>query len=429
MNYDDLRGILRYVPQFRGHTFVVLIDSHLLSHENLSNVMLDIALLHSLNIRVVVAFGARAQIAAEAEDRSIPISGPDATGVTDDTTLDLSVDIISRLTTDLLQHLTTVGIRAAVANAITVHPAGVIKGRDLGHTGSVDRVDVTTLQLLIDQGIIPLVPPLGYERQGRALRINSASVAVEVAVALNAAKLLFVGTNVIANSEGQRIRQLPVTEARELSAKDMGEITESSTANLLQHAARACEGGVQRVHFLDGRTDEALLGEIFSIEGVGTMVYGDDYQSIRPARRGDIDTITRMVRTAVMDEEIVERSRQEMRANIDHYFILEIDGQVLGTVSIQPWPEQRMAEVGCLYVRKSHEGRGYGRKLVQFAEKRAVSLHMSKLFALSTQAYNFFSNKLGYHNGEPEDLPPSRRDKLIKSGRNSRILIKSLPSS
>ena len=426
MKYDDLRGILRYVPQFRGHTFVVLIDSAIMAHENLSNVMLDIALLHSLNIRVVVGFGANQQVAAATKSRAIAISSPDAIGVTDDATLELSIDAISRLTTDLLQHLTSVGLKAAVPNAIVAHPAGVIRGRDLGHTGTVDRVDGAMIQALIDQGFVPVLPPLGYERTGRPLRLNSAAVAVEVASALRAGKLLFVGTGVVETAGGERIRQLSMEEARTLSGKSGNEETESSRVLLLRLAARACEAGVQRVHFLDGRTDEALLGEVFSIDGVGTMIYGDAYQAVRPAKKADIEAIIRMVRTAVADEEIVARSRQEMRANIEDYFVLETDGQMVGTVSVHPWMDQRMAEVGCLYVRKTHEGMGYGRRLVQFAEKRAQELQMKSIFALSTQAYNYFSNKLGFEPGTPENLPPARREKLERSGRNSRIMIKPL---
>lgn len=429
MKYDDIRGILRYVPQFRGQTFVVLIDSALISHENFGNVLLDLAVLHSLSIRVVVVFGARIQIMDLAARRGVTLSSPDATGVTDEATLEASIDAISRLSTTMLQHLAGVGLRAAVSNAVSVHPAGVIRGRDLGYTGAIDRIDTQTLQQLIDQGITPLVPPSGCERQGRTLRLNSAAVAVEVAVALHASKLLFVGAGVVEDAEHRRIRQLSIDEARALSARpsDNAE-SESSKVLLLRHAARACEGGVPRVHFLDGRTDDALLGELFSIEGVGTMVYGDAYQRIRPARRNDIDTIVRMVRTAVADDELVARSRHEIRASIDSYYVMEVDGTIVAIVSVQPWPDQAMAEIGCLYVRKSHEGMGFGRTLVQFAERRARDLGFTTVFALSTQAYNFFEGKLGYSTVDPTRLPATRLDKLRRSGRNSRVLMKEIKS-
>jgi amino-acid N-acetyltransferase len=430
MKYDDIRGILRYVPQFRGKTFVVLLDSALIEHDNLQNVLLDLAVLSSLSIRVVVVFGARQQVIDLAARRGVALTSPDATGVTDDKTLEVSVDAVSRLSVNLLQHLNGVGLRATVSNAVTAHPAGVIKGRDLGHSGAIDKVDAGMVLAIIDQGIIPVVPPLGFERSGRILRINSAGVAVQVAAAIGAAKLLFVGAGVVEDAKGQRIRQLSVEEAKALASRSGdGVETEHSQDLLLRHAARACEGGVARVHFLDGRTDDALLGELFSIEGVGTMVYGDAYQKIRPAKKADIEGILRMVRNAVDDEELVARSRQEIRASLEDYFVLEVDGIITGVVALHPWAEHKTAELAFLYVRQTHEGMGYGRKLVQFAEKRAREAGYDRIFALSTQAYNFFEQKLGFLSAGPADLPPLRREKLVKSGRNSKVMFKSLTPS
>lgn len=428
MNYDDIRGILRYVPQFRGQLFVVLIDSGIIEHENLANVMLDLAVLHSLSIRVVVVFGARHQIADLAARRGVEISNADATAVTDDATLEVAIDAISRLTTNLLQQFLVVNLRAGVANALIAHPAGVIRGRDLQNTGTIDRVDSQALHAMINDGMIPIVPPLGYERQGRVLRVNSAAAAVDVAISMRASKLLFAGPGTIEDRDGQRIRQLSVAEAKALAANPHDD-PDALKYVQLRHAARACEGGVARAHFIDGRTDDALLGELFSIEGVGTMVYADAYQQIRPARRADIPGIMGMIRRAVDDEELVERSREEIRANLSDYFVLELDGNIVGTVAIHPWLERGMAEVACVYIRRTHEGMGYGRKLVQFAEKRARELGAHTLFALSTQAYNFFSKKLGFQSAEPDILPPARLERLLRSGRNSRVMIRDLTAA
>ena len=425
MKYDDIRGILRYVPQFRGQTFIVLIDSGIIEHENMANVMLDLAVLHSLSIKLVVVFGARHQITDLAQRRGAVLSNADATGLTDDPTLEIALDAISRLTTDLMQQLTVVGLRAAVANAVAAHPAGVIRGRDLGSTGTIDRVDAQSLKLFIGDGMVPIIPPLGYEKQGRVLRINSAATAVEVAIALRASKLLFVGPGAIEDASGTRIRQLSVDEAKALAASS-SEAADSLKHVQIRHAARACEGGVPRAHFLDGRTDDALLGELFSIEGVGTMIYADAYQQIRPARKGDIPGIINLVRRAVDDEEIVARSKQEIRERLGDYFVLEVDGQLVGTVMVRPYPEEKLAELGFLYIRRSHEGMGYGRKLVKFAEKRARELGAKILFALSTQAYNYFGNQLGFLPAQEDLLPPDRLAKLQKSGRNSRLMARVL---
>ncbi|MES2709918.1 MAG: amino-acid N-acetyltransferase [Verrucomicrobiota bacterium] len=425
MKYDDIRGILRYVPQFRGQTFVVLIDSGIVEHENMANVMLDLAVLHSLSIRLVVVFGARHQITELGRKRGVTLSNADATGVTDEATLEVALDAISRLTTNLMQQLTVVGLRAGVSNAVAAHPSGVIKGRDLGSTGTIDRVDTQALKLFINDGMIPIVPPLGYERQGRVLRINSAATAVDTAISLGASKLLFVGPGAIEDAHGARIRQLSVAEAKALTPQSP-EGQDSLKEVQIRHAARACEGGVPRAHFLDGRTDDALLGELFSIEGVGTMIYADAYQQIRPARRMDIPGVINLVRRAVDDEELVSRSRQEIRENLSDYFVLEVDGQLVGTVTIHIYTGEKLAEVGFLYIRRSHEGMGFGRKLVSFAEKRARELGAKTLFALSTQAYNFFENKLGFLPADEALLPPERLEKLQKSGRNSRLMAKVL---
>lgn len=425
MKYDDIRGILRYVPQFRGQTFIVLIDSGIIEHENMANVMLDLAVLHSLSIKLVVVFGARHQISELAARRGVTLSNADATGLTDDVTLEVALDAISRLTTNLMQQLTVVGLRAGVANAIAAHPAGVIRGRDLGSTGTIDRVDAQSLKLFIGDGMVPIIPPLGYEKQGRVLRINSAATAVEVAIALGASKLLFVGPGAIEDATGARIRQLSVDEAKALAAHP-AESADSLKQVQIRHAARACEGGVPRAHFLDGRTDDALLGELFSIEGVGTMIYADAYQQIRPARKGDIPGIIGLVRRAVDDEEIVARSRQEIRERLGDYFVLEVDGQLVGTVMVRHYAAEKLAEVGFLYIRRSHEGMGYGKKLVKFAEKRARDLGAKILFALSTQAYNYFGNKLGFLPAQEDLLPADRLAKLQKSGRNSRLMARVL---
>ena len=425
MKYDDIRGILRYVPQFRGQTFVVLIDSGIVEHENMGNVMLDLAVLHSLSIKLVVVFGARHQITELGQKRGLELSNADATGVTDEATLEVALDAISRLTTDLMQQLTVVGLRAGVANAVSAHPAGVIRGRDLASTGTIDRVDAQSLKLFIGDGMVPIIPPLGYEKQGRVLRVNSAATAVEVAISLGASKLLFVGPGALEDVNGARIRQLSVEEAKTLAAQ-LPDSTDSLKQVQIRHAARACEGGVPRAHFLDGRTDDALLGELFSIEGVGTMIYADAYQQIRPARKADIPGIIGLVRRAVDDEEIVARSRQEIRERLGDYFVLEVDGQLVGTVMVSHYPEEKLAEVGFLYIRRSHEGMGYGKKLVKFAEKRAREGHAKILFALSTQAYNYFENKLGFLPAQDDLLPPDRLDKLRRSGRNSRLMARVL---
>ncbi|MBP7950417.1 MAG: amino-acid N-acetyltransferase [Verrucomicrobiales bacterium] len=425
MKFEDIRGILHYVPQFRGQTFVVQVEGEVIDSENFANVLMDLAVLHSLSIRCVVVYGARHQIRELAARRGVALSSVDGTGVTDDATLEVSVDAISRLGTQLMQHLTSMGLQAAMTNCVVSHPAGVIRGRDLGSTGTIDRVEGKMLEALIEKGMIPVIAPLGFEKQGRTLRLNSANVAAQVAIELKAAKILFVVPDALQSRDGRSLRQLSVADAK-ACADQIVDDAEQSRGTQLRTAARACEHGVPRCHFVDGRQDEALLGELFSVEGVGTMVYADAYSQIRPARKADIPGIASMIRHAVQDEELVKRTRQEIRENLGDYFVLEIDGSLVGVVAVQLFSENRLAEVGCLYIRKSHEGQGHGGRLVGFAEKRARALGAERLFALSTQAYNYFETKLGFQSWDEEHLPPARLEKLRRSGRNSRIMVKTL---
>src|SRR3989441_6443794 len=191
----DLRGILQYIPQFREKTFILSVDGAIVTSENFANILLDIAVLRSLNIRVVLVHGASAQIKALAEEQSMKASNLDGAGITDAETLQLALTAANRLTHEILEGLSANDLRAACTNAIIAHPMGILHGVDHQFTGKVERVDVELFQTLLAQGILPVVPPLGFDGDGKTYRVNSDSVAVAVADALKAAKLLFITTH------------------------------------------------------------------------------------------------------------------------------------------------------------------------------------------------------------------------------------------
>ena len=186
MRPTDLRGILQYVPQFRERTFVVAVDGAAVSHENFVNILTDVAVLWSLRIRTVLVHGASVQVRALAVERGIEPPDLEGAGVTDRATLDLALTAANRLTHEILEGLNAADLRAAATNAVIAHPLGILKGVDHLHTGRVERVDVELLQTLLTSGIVPVVPPLGMDGEGRTFRLNSDSVALEVAKALAA---------------------------------------------------------------------------------------------------------------------------------------------------------------------------------------------------------------------------------------------------
>ncbi len=216
MKPTDLRGILQYIPQFREKTFIIAVDGVIVSDENFANILLDVAVLRSLSIHVVLVHGASEQIKTLAgKERFVP-SNLDGTGVTDAPTLQLAIDAANRLTHDILEGLSANDLRAVCPNAIVAHPLGIIQGVDHLFTGKVERVDTELLRTLLNHDIIPVVPPLGFNGDGKTYRANSDSIAVNVADALNAAKLIFITAQDGLRYNGQLIRQILAGDLQKL---------------------------------------------------------------------------------------------------------------------------------------------------------------------------------------------------------------------
>ncbi len=428
MKLTDLRGILQYIPQFREKTFLIAVDGGIVTDENFANILLDVAVLRSLNIRVVLVHGAAEQIKNLAEKHSVQASNFDGTGVTDAPTLQLAIDAANRLTHEILEGLSANDLKAAYTNAITSHPLGIIQGVDHLFTGKVERVDTELLQTLMNQGIVPIIPPLGIDGEGKTYRANSDSVALAVAEALKATKLIFITTHDGLRYNGQLIRQMLVADLQKLVQSGAAGFVPQMFSKA-QHAAAACAAGVQRVHIINGREDEGLLAEVFSKEGIGTLIYANEYEQIRPAKKKDARAIQMLTKKAVEASELVRRTRAEIEKDLGDYYIFEIDKNPVACVALHVYPAQRKGELASLYVDQAHENQGIGRKLTQFVENKAREIGLTELITLSTQAFNYFQAKGGFSEGTPDDLPPSRREKYDHSGRNSKVLVKKLQAA
>lgn len=425
MKPTDLRGILQYVPRFRDKTFVIAVDGAIITDENFANILQDIAVLRSLSVRVLLVHGASAMIRSlGAEDRVTP-SDLDGTGVTDAETLKLALTAANRLTHEMLEGLATHDLRAVCPNAIIAHPMGILHGVDHLFTGKVERVDTGLLQTLLAQDIIPVVPPLGFDGEGRTYRVNSDGVAVAVAEALRATKVIFVTTYDGLTRKDQLLRQILASDLESLLEQNRAEFPPEVLSKSI-HAAAACRAGVQRVHVINGRLDEALLTEVFSNEGIGTLIYANEYQQVRRAMKKDIPSILKLIQPSVESAELVKRSRASIEKRLADYYLFEIDKNPVACVALHTFPEQGKGELACLYVRSSHENQGLGRKLINFVEDKAREMGLKELVTLSTQAFTYFQSKGGFVEGSAADLPVSRREKYEQSGRRSKILVKKL---
>ncbi len=420
----DLRGILEYVPMFRGHVFVIAMDGSIVADENFANVLTDIAVMRSLNINVVLVHGVGVQIKALSKERKIPITDAYGEGPTDRKTLELAIEAVGKVSLQIVEGLTLNALRCAITNAVRVTPVGIVKGVDQQLTGKVEKIDLDFLRKLIAEGVIPVVTPIACDREGRSLRVNSDLLAAELAVRLQASKLIYLTPQPGLVVNGEPLMNVPVEKLEEILQKNSKAIDERLRSKA-RYAARTLESGTPRAHILDGRIFGGLLTEIFDKVGLGTMIHANDYQQIRPARKRDIQGIYNITKNAVKSEALKLRTRQQIERDIETFFVYEIDESIIGLASLTRLSPS-VAELGSVYVQPFYHGRGVGKKLVEYASLEAAKRGYKKLVALSTQAYSFFEQATGFHGGGEKLLSKERQAELNKSGRKSRVLYKDL---
>jgi amino-acid N-acetyltransferase len=422
----DLRGILKYVPRFQGQIFVIALDGSIVADENFANLLIDIAVLRSLGIKVVIVHGIGQQVKELAALRNVPITDAFGTGVTDAATLDIAIRASSRVSHEIFEGVTQNGLKAAVTNAVRAVPVGIIRGVDQQFTGKIDRVDKEFLQQLIAQQVVPIVQPICFDRDGHSLRVNSDLVAAELAEALQASKIIFLAPLAGLEVDGRIERALSVDTVRRVLETKPESIAESGRSKAA-HAVKAIETGTARVHLLDGRVFDGLLTEIFSNEGIGTLIYGNEYQQIRQATRRDVRHIYNLTRQAVKREELVYRTQQAIEKHIDDFFVFEIDENLIACISLHAYPEApKLAELGSLYVMPFYQNRGIGKKMVDYTCLVAKERGFSRVLALSTQSFTFFTSVCGFEEADKSVLPEARLKSYEESGRNSKIMIKAL---
>lgn len=421
----DLRGILKYVSMFREQVFVVALDGSLVAHVNLENVLLDIAVLRSLHIRVVLVHGIGQQLSELAASRSLEISNPHGETLTDATTLELADETAALVNRKIMQGLTGSGLRCVNCNAVRAKAAGIVGGVDQQFSGVVDKLDLPLLQRLLEADTIPVITPMALNREGQNLRLNSDLLAAELAEKLEATKLIYLTAH-----DGLALAQRPV---KNLSLEELDHLLESDPEQIperllskLKQAASTIRAGLPRAHILDGRQFGALLNEVFDKVGIGTMVYGNDYQSIRPAKVEDAYSIFNITRNAVRTERLRERNQDDIIESINDYHVYVIDGSIVACLYLKVWDDSQHAELGSVYVLPFYQGKGVGQRMVSYALNCAQKNGIKRLTALSTQAAPFFLDICGFVEGGLKDLHEEQRRAYEASKRNSRIFYKDL---
>jgi len=417
----DLRGILKYVPMFRDQVFVIALDGSLVAHEQFQNVLLDIAVLRSLNIKIVLVHGAGLQLRNLAKLRDIKITHPHGEGPTDADTLELSTEASAKVTLNIMQGLSRNGLRCATCNGVRSTEVGIVHGIDQLNSGKVDKLDITLFKQLLDSNTIPVATPIAFNRDGASLRLNSDHLAAELAAKLNASKLIYMTTHDALMIDDVHLTNLPVGKLESFLAEQSDKIPDRLLSKV-QHAVKAIHAGTPRAHILDGRLFGALLNEIFDKVGIGTMVYSNDYQSIRPAIKEDAYALYNITRNGVRSETLRDRSQASIEAGIGDFLVYEIDGSIVACINLHSYEAGKVLEIGSVFVLPFYQNRGVGRKMVEYACAEAKRRDARRVIALTTQSTNYFVQVCEFTEGTLNDLPVERKDEYTSNGRNSKIL-------
>ena len=422
----DLRGILKYVPRFQGQIFVIALDGSIVADDNFTNLLVDIAVLRSLGIKVVLVHGVGRQIKDLSELRNIPITDVHGDGVTDAATLDLAIRASSRVSHLVLEGLAQNDLKGVITNSVRALPTGIIKGVDQQFTGRVDRIDRDFLLSLINDQVVPVISPLAFGSDGKSLRVNSDLLAAELADALDATKIIYL-TRQAGLTINDAVRpQISVEVLRKLLAETPDEVAEQCRSKA-RYAIRAIDNGTPRVHLVDGRIFDGLLNEIFSNDGVGTLIYGNDYQQIRKATQQDVPFVFSLTRAAVKQDALLQRTLQSIEEHIEEFYVFEIDENIIACVHlIIDEDAPSLVEIGSLFVLPLYHKRGIGKKMVNYACLIAKEEGAQKMIALSTQNFGFFTKACGFSETDKSVLPAPRLAAYETNGRNAKVLSKDL---
>jgi len=380
----------------------------------------------------VLVHGTRPQIDALMEERGLRPRYVRDVRVTDEATLKCVKEANGRVRLEI-EALLSMGlpnspmanstIRVASGNFIVARPRGVLDGVDLQYSGEVRKVNAEMLQARLQDGEIAMVSPLGYSPTGEIFNLTVEDVAAAVAVALRADKLLFLleGPG-IANAKGQLLHELTVSDAEKLLARPTRLAIDVQL--YLPPAIAAVKNGVRRVHFVDRDREGALLLELFSQEGVGSMLTQDPLETLRPARIEDVGGILLLIEPLEREGVLVKRGRELIEREIDHFVVVEHDGIVIGCGALYPFPESRSAELACIAVHPNRRDAGVGERLLEFMEDEARRRRFNRLFALTTRATHWFIER-GFAEAGVDELP-AKKQALYNLQRNSKVLTKSL---
>jgi len=432
------RSVAPHIHAHRGKTFVVAIAGELIAAGKLATFSQDLAILHAMGIKLVLVHGFRPQVEEQLRAKGHTSRFSHGMRVTDPLALDCAQEASGQLRYEIeaafSQGLPNTPmahsqIRVVSGNFITARPVGIVDGVDFQHTGLVRKIDAAGIRRAVEIGALVLLSPFGFSPTGEAFNLSMEDVAASTASELQADKLIYV-TEVRGipldplDPDSEIDQEMGLVEARKLLSALPNPMQPTDTAFYLQHAVKACADGVERVHIVPFSVDGAVLMELFTHDGVGTMIVDEKLESLREASSDDIGGILQLIEPFEKDGTLVKRDRTEIERDIDHYTVIEHDGVIFGCAALYPYPEAHTAEMAALTVSPNVQGQGDGEKILKRVEQRARAAGLDSIFVLTTRTMHWFI-KRGFKQVDPDWLPEARKRKY-NWDRRSQVLVKKL---
>lgn len=421
-----------YIHAFRDRTFIISFGGEAVADASFPNLIHDISLLHSLGIRLVLVHGARPQIEQRLREKDQTIQYVNSIRVTDSAALACTKEAAGSVRLEI-EALLSMGLanspmagarlRVTSGNFVIAKPLGILNGIDYGHTGEIRRIDGIGIKQRLDAGDIVLLSPIGYSPTGEIFNLTALEVAAAVAKELKADKLIYLVEGPgLRNAHKQLLRQLSLKEAEAILKNEDNDLGEM--AIVLKNAIESCNSDVRRVHLIDRSKDGGLLLELFTRDGVGTMISSDIYEGTRQASINDVGGILELIRPLEQAGVLVRRLREQLELEIDYFYVVERDGTIIACAALYPFMDEKIGELACLAVHPDYQKEGRGESLLLYIEREARKKKIRRLFVLTTQTAHWFQER-GF---APADLNalPVKKQGLYNYQRRSKVFVKNL---
>jgi len=440
-NVKLFRQALPYINAYRGKVFVILLPGEALANDNFSNIAHDITLLNSLGVKLVLVHGARPQIdvalkaAGLKDEKHDDVQGQlhHQLRVTDTDSLEEIKKVVGNLRINIEAKFSAglpnspmhgADISAVSGNYVSAKPFGVHNGVDYLHTGEVRKIDSVEISKHLDSGKTVLQSNLGYSPSGEIFNLKVEDIAASMAIALAADKLLiYSAESGILDDDGEAISQLNAEDAQALVQDKIASKGLDQQLLNLELATKACKGGVIRAQVISYVEDGALLTELFTRDGTGTLITQENYETLRAANSDDVDSILELIKPLEEEGVLVERSSDLLKNEIEQFSVIEREGMIIACGALYP-QEDNSGELACLITHPDYRNKNLGQTVLDQIERNAKKAKLKSLFVLTTKTPHWFQER-GFKESDIDGLPESKKS-LYNYQRNSKIFVKAL---